>query len=64
MIPAQLHLTLPLWLRDKMDESRLYADDAAKVALAIELARGNVENRGGGPFSPHGDTKFLAVEVR
>ena len=38
MIPAQLHLTLPLWLRDKMDESRLYADDDAKVAVAIELA--------------------------
>lgn len=50
MIPAQLHLTLPLWLREKFDESRLYGDDEAKVGLAIELARGNVEHRGGGPF--------------
>ncbi|MBS0556290.1 MAG: nucleoside deaminase [Proteobacteria bacterium] len=50
MIPAQLHLTLPLWLRDKFDDTRVYADDESKVALAIELARGNVENRGGGPF--------------
>jgi tRNA(Arg) A34 adenosine deaminase TadA len=50
MLPAQLHLTLPLWLRDAIDDSRLYADDDARVALAIELARGNVENRSGGPF--------------
>jgi len=50
MLPAQLHLTLPIWLRDNIDDARLYADDAARVALAIELARGNVENRSGGPF--------------
>jgi tRNA(Arg) A34 adenosine deaminase TadA len=50
MLPAQLHLTLPLWLRDSIDESRLYADDESRMALAIELARGNVENRSGGPF--------------
>jgi tRNA(Arg) A34 adenosine deaminase TadA len=50
MLPGQLHLTLPLWLRDSVDDSRLYADDDARVALAIELARGNVDNRSGGPF--------------
>ena len=50
MLPAQLHLTLPLWLRDQIDDSRVYADDESRVALAIELARGNVENRSGGPF--------------
>jgi tRNA(Arg) A34 adenosine deaminase TadA len=50
MLPAQLHLTLPLWLRDSIDDTRLYTDDEARVALAIELARGNVENRSGGPF--------------
>ncbi|MCW5579117.1 MAG: nucleoside deaminase [Dokdonella sp.] len=50
MIPAQLHLTLPLWLREHVDSQRLYEDDAAKVGLAIELARGNVEHRAGGPF--------------
>jgi tRNA(Arg) A34 adenosine deaminase TadA len=66
MIPAQLHLTLPLWLRDKFDESRLYADDDAKVALAIELALGNVENRGGGPFGAAiftGEGRLVAVGV-
>ena len=50
MLPAQLHLTLPLWLRDTIDDTRVYADDESRVALAIELARGNVENRSGGPF--------------
>ncbi|HSN00885.1 MAG TPA: nucleoside deaminase [Rudaea sp.] len=66
MIPAQLHLTLPLWLRDKLDESRLYTDDDAKVELAIRLALGNVENRGGGPFGAAvftGEGRLVAVGV-
>ncbi|HXD83258.1 MAG TPA: nucleoside deaminase [Rudaea sp.] len=66
MIPAQLHLTLPLWLRDKFDDSRLYADDDAKIGLAIELALGNVENRGGGPFGAAvftGEGRLVAVGV-
>src|SRR5215469_2462096 len=66
MIPAQLHLTLPLWLRDKLDESRLYVGDDTKVGLAIELARGNVENRGGGPSGAAvftGEGRLVAVGV-
>jgi len=66
MIPAQLHLTLPLWLRDKFDESRLYETDDDKIGLAIELARGNVENRSGGPFGAAvftGDGRLVAVGV-
>jgi len=50
MILSQLHLTLPVWLRDVVDETRLYADDESKVGLAIELSRRNVENASGGPF--------------
>jgi tRNA(Arg) A34 adenosine deaminase TadA len=50
MILAQVHLTLPVWLHEAIDESRIYADDASRVALAIELARRNVENATGGPF--------------
>ena len=50
MLPAQLHLTLPIWLREEVDETRLYTDDESRVALAIELARRNVEMRSGGPF--------------
>ena len=66
MLPAQLHLTLPLWLRDKFDDTRLYVDDDAKVALAIALARGNVENRGGGPFGAAvftGEGRLVSIGV-
>jgi len=66
MLPAQLHLTLPLWLRDSIDASRLYADDKSRVALAIELARGNIENRSGGPFGAAvftGEGRLVAVGV-
>ncbi|MDR3389498.1 MAG: nucleoside deaminase [Rudaea sp.] len=50
MILAQLHLTLPIWLHEAIDESRIYANDESRVALAIDLARRNVENGTGGPF--------------
>lgn len=66
MLPAQLHLTLPLWLRDKIDDSRLYIDDESRVGLAIELARGNVENRSGGPFGAAvftGEGRLVSVGV-
>jgi tRNA(Arg) A34 adenosine deaminase TadA len=66
MLPAQLHLTLPLWLRDKVDDARLYADDESRVALAIELARGNVDNRSGGPFGAAvftGEGRLVAIGV-
>ena len=66
MLLAQLHLTLPLWLRDSIDEARLYTDDDSRVALAIELARGNVENRSGGPFGAAvftGEGRLVSVGV-
>ena len=66
MLPAQLHLTLPLWLRDKFNDTRLYVDDDAKIALAIELALGNVENRGGGPFGAAvftGEGRLVSIGV-
>jgi tRNA(Arg) A34 adenosine deaminase TadA len=47
---VSLHLTLPDWLRDWLDEDRAYGNDESRVALAIELARRNVENATGGPF--------------
>ena len=66
MLPAQLHLTLPIWLRDTIDDSRLYADAESRVALALELARGNIENRSGGPFGAAvftGAGRLVAVGV-
>lgn len=47
--PLQLHLTLPVWVHD-FAFAPAYPGDEAKVALAIELARRNVEARSGGPF--------------
>jgi len=66
MILAQLHLTLPVWLRDVVDETRLYADDESKVGLAIELSRRNVENASGGPFGAavfNGEGRLVSVGV-
>jgi tRNA(Arg) A34 adenosine deaminase TadA len=49
-LATTLQLTLPDWLRETLDQDRVYADDESRVALAIELARHNVENATGGPF--------------
>lgn len=50
MLPLQIHLTLPPWIGDVVDESRRYESDEEKVGLAIELSRQNVDRGGGGPF--------------
>lgn len=50
MLYAQIHLTLPAWVHEHVDTSRGYAGDEAKVTLAIELSRLNVEAASGGPF--------------
>ena len=50
MLAAQLHLTLPVWVHDAVDAMRPYPADEDKVALAIDLARRNVQAGSGGPF--------------
>lgn len=50
MLYAQIHLTLPAWVHEHVDTARVYADDEAKVALAIELSRRNIAAHSGGPF--------------
>ena len=50
MVFAQLHLTLPPWVLQLVDDAKPYPDDAARMALALELARTNVARRSGGPF--------------
>lgn len=49
-LPAQLHLTLPVWVMELDLAGRDFSTDAAKVGLAIELSRLNVEHASGGPF--------------
>lgn len=42
--------TLPAWMQREVDSQHLYADDDAQIALAIRLARLNVQHGTGGPF--------------
>ncbi|MFC3813680.1 nucleoside deaminase [Lysobacter sp. GCM10012299] len=50
MLYAQVHLTLPAWVHESVDTALAYVGDDAKVALAIELSRRNIEANSGGPF--------------
>lgn len=49
-LPSFVELTLPEWVFREVDAARLYAGDEERVALAIQLARRNVEEATGGPF--------------
>lgn len=49
-LPAQVELTLPQWIPDAVAGAGVVTGDQAKVALAIELSRRNVEAGTGGPF--------------
>lgn len=43
-------ISLPAWVTESVDFTQPYADDAARMQLAIRLARENVERGTGGPF--------------
>lgn len=66
MLYAQVHLTLPAWVHEAVDTGRAYAGDEAKVALAIELSRLNIEAASGGPFGAAvfgPDDRIVAIGV-
>jgi tRNA(Arg) A34 adenosine deaminase TadA len=66
MLYAQVHLTLPAWVHDAVDLSTPYPGDEAKVAVAIELSRLNVEAQSGGPFGAAlfgPDDRIIAIGV-
>jgi tRNA(Arg) A34 adenosine deaminase TadA len=66
MLYAQVHLTLPAWVHDAVDTGRVYASDAEKVALAIELSKRNIEANSGGPFGAAvfgPDDRIIAIGV-
>ena len=50
VLPSLVNLSLPDWVFREVDSAKLYADDEAKVALAIRLSLRNVEEKTGGPF--------------
>lgn len=65
MLLAQLHLTLPVWVHD-LAHHDLYPTDDSKMALAIDLARRNIDARSGGPFGAavfDGAGRLIAVGV-
>lgn len=66
MLYGQVHLTLPPWLLQLGPEQHRYPDDAARMRLAIELSRLNVERGTGGPFGAAlfaADGRLLGVGV-
>lgn len=50
MLHAEIHLALPDWVAALRLDRRAYGDDESRMALAIDLARRNVEQGSGGPF--------------
>jgi len=66
MLYAQVHLTLPAWVHDAVDPGRVYATDAEKLRLAIELSQRNVDAATGGPFGAvvfGPDERIIAIGV-
>jgi tRNA(Arg) A34 adenosine deaminase TadA len=49
-LPSLVKLSLPDWVFREVDAAQVYADDEAKVGLAIRLALRNIEEKSGGPF--------------
>ncbi len=66
MLHLQIALALPAWIREEIDIDATYADDETRVALAIALARRNVELQTGGPFGAavfSGEGRLVAAGV-
>jgi tRNA(Arg) A34 adenosine deaminase TadA len=66
MLFAQLHLTLPPWVLQAVDDLQPYPDDASRMGLALELARLNVARGTGGPFGAavfNTDGRLVSVGV-
>ncbi|MGY1425585.1 nucleoside deaminase [Lysobacter sp. A289] len=66
MLYAQIHLTLPVWVHGAIDTAAAYTGDDAKVALAIDLSRRNIDARSGGPFGAvvfDREDRILAIGV-
>ena len=50
MRPHEVRITQPPWVDEVVDWTRRYADDEARMRLAIALASENVQRGMGGPF--------------
>lgn len=66
MLFAHIGFTLPAWIHQEIDAAAIYPDDETRVALAITLARRNVQLRTGGPFGAaifDGEGRLVAAGV-
>ena len=66
MLYAQVHLTLPPWVHQAIDPNTVCTTPEARMALAIELARLNIDRRTGGPFGAAvftGEGRLVSVGV-
>ncbi len=64
--PRRSPPTLPAWIPDAVDFHRTYIGEAARISLAIDLARDNVDYATGGPFGAavfDGDGALVACGV-
>lgn len=65
-LPRQVHLTLPPWVDELVDDTRRFVSDEERVGLAIALSRRNIEHGFGGPFGAavfNADGRVVAVGV-
>ena len=65
-LPRQIHLTLPPWVDEFVDDTRRYVTDEERVGLAIALSRRNIEHGPGGPFGAavfNGEGRVVSVGV-
>jgi tRNA(Arg) A34 adenosine deaminase TadA len=65
-LPSLVNLSLPEWVFREVDGAKVYADDEAKIALAIRLSLRNVEEKTGGPFGAAvftGEGRLVAAGV-
>lgn len=66
MLPATVQLDLPEWAHGVVDPTRTFPGDEAKVGLAIDLSRRNIEAQSGGPFGAavfDADDRLVAIGV-
>ncbi|TWG92990.1 tRNA(Arg) A34 adenosine deaminase TadA [Luteimonas sp. J16] len=66
MLPATVQLDLPEWAHGVVDPARTWPGDEAKVRLAIDLSRRNIEAQSGGPFGAavfDADDRLVAIGV-
>lgn len=50
MTGSGIRIALPEWVADAVDWERRYESDEARMRLAVDLARQNIERQSGGPF--------------